>query len=74
MPNKTRELVDYSLEHVTIVAAVNYIGGNMMDWAAYIGPTAWGIERIASRGCKLVAEQAAAFYPQAYYPTAKYRP
>mgnify|MGYP001566732242 FL=1 len=69
---RTRELDTYILGGVQVVAAMNFYGDVLFDWAAYIGPYDWGKERIASHGCKLMAEQAVTFF--SHLPIKKYRP
>lgn len=74
MTTRTREqLYQVDLGHVTVVAAANYYDEHLFDWAAYIGPTAWGVDRIAERGCKLVQDQAEGFFATTYLPIEKYR-
>ena len=67
----TRQLDTHTLETVQVVAAMNFHGGDLFDWAAYIGPRSWGTECIATHGCKLLAEQAVTFFTQ--LPVGKYR-
>ena len=67
----------YNLGAVQLVAVSHWLGNpfdsELFDWAAYIGPTDWGFERISQEGCKLLDIQAKAFFTQPTLPIEKYR-
>ena len=73
MSTHTRRLDVYSLGAVKIVAVENWFDDKLFDWAAYIGPTDWGSERIANEGFKLLAKEAKAFFTQLSLTIEAYR-